>query len=450
MLKLLTQKILVYVIITSASLPCMAKPPLSSTGSSIGIMFLRKPELARKIRGRNVGLTAEEIFQNLSRYDAVFQAQDIINYSRPGWNFVRKYAPEKLLLRYNSSVSSRDVKGHILDYNYINTYHPEWFLLKDTKNPLKADPRNPENRIRWVPNDKTSIFYNRFYIDVCNDEFQDWAVQRILDFVSGKASNLDQPYRGLSFDNVVLRRIKVRFNKPYPNWKYANDLAEWKEGFLNYLRKVHKALTARGYIFVLNVSFYWEFKRNESDLYDLMNTSDGIVCEWALGYGTRYWSGDKWLLHIERHEAVVNKGLIDWWACYPTEEPELGKKQFLYAYCSFLLTKRPGYSLFYASSDQGKARNRKVPWYDEYDLQIGKPTSVRYLRNGCWLRNYKNARIVVNPTEDYRQVIIDTNNLWLDWITKKAVSKLTLPPKSGRILLATPYKAEAQIPGLEK
>ncbi|MHC4083911.1 MAG: putative glycoside hydrolase [Planctomycetota bacterium] len=449
MLKLLNKWILVYVIIGTSSLSCMAKPPLPSTGSSIGITFLRKPELARKIRGRNVGLTAEEIFQNLSRYDAVFQGQDIINYSRPGWNFVRKYAPEKLLLRYNSSVTSRDVKGHILDYNYINTYHPEWFLVKDAKNPLKADPRNPVNRIRWATNDKTSHYYNRFYIDVCNEEFQDWAVQRILYHVSGKASNLDQPYRGLAFDNVVFQRIKERF-KAYPNWNYANNISEWKEGFLNYLRKVHKALTARGYIFVSNLSYYWHLETYESDLYDLMNTVDGILHEWHLGYGTQYWSGDKWLRSIQRHEAVVNKGLIDWWACYPAEEPEPGKKHFLYAYCSFLLVKRPGYSLFYASSDRGWGRNRKVPWYDEYDLQIGEPLSRRYFRDGCWFRNYRNAMIVVNPEKVSRSVVIDTNKVWLDWITKKAVSKLTLPPKSGRILLATPYKTEAQIPGLEK
>ena len=468
MLKLLTQKILVYVIITSASLSCMAKAPLPSTGNGIGVTFLRKHEVMKKVRGKNIPLDAEVIFQNLGRYDAVWCSQDIVWHSRSGWNLLQKTAPEKLMLRYVGSFSTRPRTSfeYVFDYAYINTYHPEWFLLKDTKNPRKADPGNPDNRIRWDARNKNPSNYNRFHFDVGNEEFQNWAVQRIIDFVSGKANefdynsrkgmHLDYPYDGIAFDNVVLRRIKVRFNKPYPNWKYANDIAGWKEAYLRYLRKVHKALAARGYILVVNFTLYWELERNNSDLYDLMDTVDGIMHEWAMdgrdatGAPDRHWGGEKWSRCIKRHEAIAKRGLIDWWACYPTKEPELGKKQFLYTYCSFLLTKRPGYSLFYASSDQGKGRNLKVPWYDEYDLQIGEPTSVRYLRNGCWLRNYKNAKIVVNPTDDQRQIIIDTNNLWLDWITKKAVSKLTLPPKSGRILLATPYKAEAQIPGLEK
>jgi hypothetical protein len=447
----------------------MAEPPCTITGNGIGVNFLRTHEVAKQVRGKNIPLNAEVIFQNISRYDAVWQSQGIVWRSRPGWNLIRRRAPEKLMLRSMSSLSTRPRTSYeyVLDYDYVNTYHPEWFLLKDTKNPRKADPRNPDNRIRWDIRNKKSSNYNRFHFDVGNEEFQNWAVQRIIDFVSGKANefdynsrkgmNLDYPYDGIGFDNVVLRRIKVRFNKRYPNWKYANDIERWKQGYLRYLRKVHKALNAHGYVLIINVSFYWELERNNSDLYDLMDTVDGIMHEWAIGYGTdatgapnRHWGGEKWSRCIKRHEAIVKKGLIDWWACYPTEEPELGKKQFLYAYCSFLLIKRPGYSLFYESSDKALKRNRKVPWHDEYDLQIGEPTSVRYFRNGCWLRNYTNAKIVVNPTDDQRQVLIDKNKLWLDWISKKAVRELTLAPKSGRILLPTPYKTKSEISDLGK
>ena len=468
MLKYLTKCILFYVIIGMSSFSCMAEPPLPSTGSSIGVTFLRMHELTKILRGKKIFLDAEVIFQNLSRYDAVFCSQDITWRSRSGWNLLQKNAPEKLMLRYVSSLSTlpRTSFEYVLDYDYINTYHPEWFLLKDTKNTRKSDPRNPDNRIRWDPKNKNHYNYNRFYLDVGNEEFQDWAVQRILDFVSGKANefdynsrkgtNLDYPYDGIAFDNVVLRRIKWRFNRPYPNWKYANDIERWKKGYLRYLRKVHKALNTHGYILLVNFSFYWELERNNSDLYDLMETVDGIMHEWAVGYGKdatgapdRHWGGEKWSRCIKRHEAIVKRGLIDWWACYPKEQ-DLGNEQFRYVYCSFLLVKRPGRSLFYASSDKGFGRNLKVPWYDEYDLQIGEPTSARYLRNGCWLRNYKNAKIVINPTEVHRKVLIDKNKLWLDWTSKKAVHELTLAPKSGRILLPTPYKTNSEIPGLEK
>ena len=308
MLKFLKIWFLFCAFIAAPNISWAAQPPFPKTGSSIGVTFLRMLELVRNVQGRTIPLDAKVISQNLARYDAVWLCQDIIEYNRSAWNLIRQTAPEKIMLRYNCSISSRLKTRHILDYNYINTYHPEWFLLKDAKDPLKADPRNPDNRIRWDPRNKNSYKYNRFYLDGGNEEFQDWAVRQILDYVSGKtgefnygswkSKRLNYPYSGLAFDNVVLRRIKVRFNKPYPNWKYANDIQGWKDG--------------------------------------------------------------------------------------------------------------------------------------------------------CWFRNYTNAKIVVNPTEMPRKVLIDRNKLWLDWTSKKTVSELTLSPKSGRILLATSYRAEAQTTGLGK
>jgi hypothetical protein len=122
----------------------------------------------------------------------------------------------------------------------------------------------------------------------------------------------------------------------------------------------------------------------------------------------------------------------------------------MYAYCSFLLVKRPGYSLFYASSDKGLYRNDKVPWYGEYDLPIGQPLSERYLKDGCWFRDYTNARIIVNPAEVSRKIAVDGSKQWLDGISKEVFSELTLPPKSGRILLAISSGASTQNSNVEK
>lgn len=444
-------------------------PPLPTTGSGIGVTFLRMPELVKNQGGKNIPLDAEVVFKNLSRYDAVWLSQDITWNNRPAWNLLQKKSPGKLMLGYVCSLSSqpRTSFEYVFDYDYINTYHPEWFLVKDTKDPLKADPRNPDNRIRWAPSDKNSYSYNRFYLDIGNKEFQDWAVQRLLKYVSGKAGefdytlwknrNLDYSYDGIAFDNVVFRSIRVRFNKPYPNWKYADDIDGWKNAFLTYLGKVHKALAANGYLLVVNFSFYWELTREESDLYDLADTVDGIMHEWAIGYGTdgagrvnRHWSGETWLRYIERHEAILKRDLIDWWACYPSTDPNLGREQFMYAYCSFLLVKRPGYSLFYASSDKGLHRNDKVPWYGEYDLPIGQPLSERYLKDNCWFRDYTNARIVVNPAEVSRKIALDRDKQWLEERSKEALTELTLPPKSGRILLPVSSGADVQNSGIKK
>ena len=109
-------------------------------------------------------------------------------------------------------------------------------------------------------------------------------------------------------------------------------------------------------------------------------------------------------------------------------------------YCTFLLTKTPGKSFFYASEGISGYENPEPGWYEEYDLPIGKPLSTRYQQGNCWVRDYTNAKIVVNPTEKVQRVIIDRNRYWLDWATKRAVTELMLPPKTGRILLPT-YKS---------
>jgi hypothetical protein len=73
-----------------------------------------------------------------------------------------------------------------------------------------------------------------------------------------------------------------------------------------------------------------------------------------------------------------------------------------------------------------------VSWYDEHELPIGKPVSKRYSKDNCWLRDYANAKIIVNPTRILRKVRIDDTNLWLGWASKKTVPELELPPQTGK------------------
>ena len=58
------------------------------------------------------------------------------------------------------------------------------------------------------------------------------------------------------------------------------------------------------------------------------------------------------------------------------------------------------------------------------------------------MRDYENAKIVVNPTKQTQTVQFDNKKLLLDWASKKTVDQLELSPQSGRILLPTPYPRE--------
>ena len=109
--------------------------------------------------------------------------------------------------------------------------------------------------------------------------------------------------------------------------------------------------------------------------------------------------------------------------------------ELLYWYCTWLSIKRPGKGFPYKRRGMFPFEELEMPWKGEYQLPIGEPTSEKYLQNNCVLRDYKNARIVVNPTKVSRSVVIDEKKSWLDWTSKKAVRQLEIPPFAGRILL---------------
>jgi hypothetical protein len=58
----------------------------------------------------------------------------------------------------------------------------------------------------------------------------------------------------------------------------------------------------------------------------------------------------------------------------------------------------------------------------------------------CWMRDYENAKIMVNPTNDQQRIVIKDKNKWLDWSRKKASNEFIIAPQTGKIFLPTPYK----------
>jgi hypothetical protein len=111
----------------------------------------------------------------------------------------------------------------------------------------------------------------------------------------------------------------------------------------------------------------------------------------------------------------------------------------VYSYCSWLIRK-PGMSFYYAKVGMRPYEQFEMARSDEYNLPVGKPTSDRYLQNNCWVRDYTNARIVVNPTNKVQHIVIDKNRRWLDWRYKEPVTELEIAPITGKILL--PIRAD--------
>jgi len=401
----------------------------------IGVTFLRNNELMANA----VPLSTQKIFDKLRLYDAIWQGQDIVGVSKSAFEYLKTYAPEILVLHYITPISAQMNTKYAMDYDFISKNHPEWFLLQDTKNLNKANGNDLNNRIRWETSPE-SVYYNRFYLDITNTEFQNWAVERVVRYVTGKGEGLSVGYDGVAFDNVVLSEIQVRFNKPYPNWKFKDKTDEWNQGYLSFLGKVKKSLNAIGLKVITNFSAYYELERNSADWPALRLVVDGIMHEWALGYGTdatgdptRYWGGSKWELMMSRHEATVVAGLIDWWAVYPAGSQDLFDDQSNYAYCSFLLLKQPGNSFFYCTSDRGETRNASIPRLSVYDIDLGSPITKRYQKNQCWARDFKKGIVLVNPNS-YTQTITLAND-YIQPGRSSHISQISLRSKTGAILI---------------
>lgn len=409
--------------------------------SGISTTFLKKRELMAGDSWSSKPLNVAAAAQNLEKYDAIWCSQLIAEHNRPSWKWLRENRADKLMFHTVSGNSTRPRVDNSYVYNYINNNHPEWFLLQDTEDPKKADAKNPDNRIRWNPTDKDHTYYNRFFFDVGNEQLQRWIAKYLSERLAmGVGDNTEFAYDGIAMDNVLLGVWHKSISRRCPNWTYAGKKREWNKAYFDYLKVVKKKLNEKGFILVVNQTLDYSSNKDGKDWDRLAEGVNGMTDEKALGYSEHYLADDKWLASIERHEWILDKGLVDWWVCYPRKDGEKAYEEFLYTYCSWLLVKRPEKSFYYATRGVRGYGNPVVPWYKEYDLPIGESTTKRYKIGDCWARNYQNAAIiVVNPTRQAQQINFCNNGeIFVDHATNKMFSgPISLPPQSGRIFLRT-------------
>ena len=85
-----------------------------------------------------------------------------------------------------------------------------------------------------------------------------------------------------------------------------------------------------------------------------------------------------------------------------------------------------------------------VPWFDEYEVPLGKPVDpwpAAAWQNGVWKRRYEQALVLVNPTASPK--VVDVGPGWQRFRGQQdpgvnsgaAATTLTLPPQDGLILI---------------
>jgi hypothetical protein len=403
----------------------------------VSTTFMKKRELMQGDSWKSNPLPPSQVLINLSKYDAIWCSQLIPWYNRRAWITLRSDTIHTIMLRTFSGNNTNPKENNGFVFDYISKNHPEWLLLKNTKNPDMADPNDPENRIRWDPINKSSNHYNRYFFDVGNKDLQKWMADYIVSRIaSGIEDSAGYAYDGIGMDNVLLDVWVKNITKRHPHWKYANQPDLWVQAYLDYIQTIHSALSAAGFKLVVNQTLDYSSQKNLRWWQTLENRTDGLMDENAMS--VPYFHDERWLSSMKHHERIQKKGLIDWWLVYPSEKRVRAYEDFLFSYCSWLVAKNSDKSFFYSSKDIMGYKNPEVPWYREYEINLGQPLSWRYRMGFCWLRDYSNAaKVIVNPTRTKQSLstTVFDGQYRVYQANQIADDMIVLPAQSGRILL---------------
>lgn len=379
--------------------------PIGKRGTSV--TFVKWQEVETRDDAGSHPLPTEIAVRNLAKYDAIWASMFIGRWNPEVWRELRTRFPTILALHYTSAVvTARTGPRGYFDYQYISQQHPEWILgVRMSINPASES-------------------YAHEFLDVCNPMFKLWAASHVASRASGEWDSMRPGYHGVALDNVQIgQRATAKLDARWPGWRYDGRANTWNACFLDYIRLVRRTLNAQGHQLFVNHGLEYGTDADRKLWPGLLTGADGLLSERPLGrLDEGLYVGDAWLAALERHERVMDAGLIDWWVMYPGERDWARAEDFLYAYASWLLVQRPGRSFFYAShGDPGYRTNPVVHWYPEYDRPLGVPVGCRYRRGECWARDYANGVVLVNPTREPQTVVVAGN-------------VVRLVPMAGRIL----------------
>jgi hypothetical protein len=403
--------------------------------NGVSVTFMKKRELMQDDSWESRPLSVKDAVGNVSKYSAVWCSQLLPWYNPKAWGDIRNNRRGILMLRTFAGNNTYIGENNSVVYDYISEYHPEWFLLRDVKDPKKADPGEPMNRIRWAADDEENPYYNRFFFDIGNEELRDWLASYVCDKIaSGVEDGAGSPYDGIAMDNVLLDAWCRRITREYPNWKYASNPQRWVSAYIDYLKIVKEKLNVHGYVLVVNQTLDYSSGNNPKWWRKLEANVDGMMDENA--FAVPYYSGERWRTAMDHHDRIQEKGLIDWWLAYPTETEDRAYEDFLFAYTSYLLAKKSDRAYFYATRGERGYQNPNAPWYDEYDIELGMPLCTRVKSGACWIREFMNATVVINPTANRQQVSLEKGVRYYNYLERlDVVDVLSLAPQTGRILL---------------
>lgn len=367
----------------------------------IATLFLSAADCAQ-------GRDPEQDYANLKKFDGYWMAQTIRSRQPVVWDMLQGDQRERVYGYYVSGFTTMATTSKSYLPLAEAELAPEWFL-KDGNG----------NRLRWS-DDPANQFYGRYFLDVGNPDFQQWA----SDYWLKTLQEAGQKY--LVMDNVMFEVWSDWKTRAYPGWTYAGRSKEWRENFCKYLKAVKAKLNADGRQLIINHTLDYATNLLDAEWTKLRSVCDGLAKECVLGTPNKIIGGSAYEYTLRNHDRNTAAGNIDWWLYYPNTDATTAEKYFLYCYASFLLC-RTDKSLFTDSSNA---------WHPAYNLDLGQPLRTRHRVSYVWVREFERGLVAVNPTPEKRTVTIELSR-YADPVTGNSgrqTYKLTLQPLSAAIV----------------
>jgi hypothetical protein len=291
--------------------------------------------------------------------------------------------------------------------------------------------RKDGGKLQWTPQYKAwDINITEWTrADAQGERYPQWAARRMADQLFDPVPEFDIWY----FDNVM-----VRSRVGPANWKLdgvdrkADDpeiQAAFRRGMVAHWDAAKRLRP--GLMQIGNVD-------SDMSSAEYMGRLQGAFLEGLMGKSWSLETRGGWRAAIDRYINMASKLRSPAIVAFNVHGRVDDYAFFRYAFASCLLG--DGY---FSYTDE-KAVYSSVPWFDEYDVRLGKaidavPTGA--WSNGVWRRRFDSAMALVNPETEARQVIIEPGWRHLkgsqapDVNDSSAAEAVSLPPRSGLILV---------------
>jgi len=246
------------------------------------------------------------------------------------------------------------------DFCRISTEHPDWFLLDAFGQRITSDG-------------------NYYAMDPGNEEYRAFWLER--------AKEIQDQYQwdGIFIDNAegslskFKRKMVILAN--YPDDESFQSAVE---GFLAYLDQNY--FSPEGRPVIANIV---EMEDNEVWFRYLQHLDGAMLENFAVDWNN-YYSQKEWVEQISMLAKTqsMKKSIL---LIAQGSKDDLQKE--LFSFATYLLLSDGDTSFRYTNYES----YREVWWYDNYEINLGRPTGSMYVEDGIWIRDFEKGSVQVDP-----------------------------------------------------